>query len=101
MARLQIVQTDAEQPWHVRVLGSNGEPIATSEKYAAEESAEVAIAVLAEAFGITMSRPPEVNTDREVGELGLRGETPEGVFHIYPVERVDERDPQAEGDDDT
>lgn len=100
MARLQIVQTDAEQPWHARVLAGNGQRIAHSENYAEERSAASAIAVLAEAFGITMNRPPTV--DEETG--GFVGETPEGVFHAYPVEIIDERateepEPEPEGDD--
>lgn len=91
MARIEIVHTDAEQPFHLRIAGNNGQVIATSEKYGERRDALSAIAVVAEAFGITMNRPPDENTDPEVGELGVVGETPEGVVHIYPVRDVDER----------
>lgn len=90
MARIDIVRTEAEQPFHARFVAGNGQVIATSEKYAERRDALVAIAVVAEAFGITMNRPPSENTDTELGELGIMGETPEGVFHIYPIRDVDE-----------
>lgn len=92
MPQIQIVRTDAEQPFHLRFVGDNGEPIASSENYAQRSTAVDAIGVVAGAFGITMSRPVEENTDPEVAELGVFGETPEGVVHVYPIRDVDERE---------
>lgn len=91
MARIDIVRTDAEQPFHARFVASNGQTVVWSENYADRRDALSAIAGVAEGFGITMSRPPEENTDPEVAELGLYGETPEGVIHVYPIRDVDER----------
>lgn len=92
MARIEIVRTAAEQPYHVRFVASNGRTAASSEKYVERRGALVGIAVVAEAFGITMNRPPTEQTDPEAGELGVFGETPEGVTHVYPVRDVDERE---------
>lgn len=90
---IEIVQTDAEQPWHTRVLGRNGEPVMHSENYADDDTACSAVAVLAEAFGITMSRPPVRDVDDETGTLlGLRGEAPDGNVYTYPIRFVDERE---------
>lgn len=90
---IEIVQTDADQPWHVRVSGSNGEPVMHSENYTDADTASSAVAVLAEAFGITMSRPPERDVDDETGTLlGLRGEAPDGHVYSYPIRFVDERE---------
>jgi uncharacterized protein YegP (UPF0339 family) len=86
---IEIVQTDAEQPWHVRINGSNGEPVMHSENYADVDTATSAIAVIAEAFGITMSRPPEQPDDDTVGVLG---EAPDGRVYAYPFRFVDERE---------
>lgn len=93
MARIEIVRTDAAQPFHLRFAGDNGETVVWSENYAERGTALNAIGVVAGAFGITMSRPDvEENTDPEVAELGVYGETPEGVTHVYPVFDVDERE---------
>lgn len=97
---IQIVRTDAEQPFHVRFTAGNGQVIASSENYGERRDALSAVAVVAEAFGITMNRPPDENTDPEVAELGVYGETPEGVVHVYPIRDVDERPVDEELEED-
>jgi uncharacterized protein YegP (UPF0339 family) len=92
---IEIVRTDADQPWHVRVVASNGRTVAHSENYADVRDAETAVAVIAEQFGITMQRPPE--RDPETG--ALRGEAPDGNVYAYPVTRVDERDDPTPDDE--
>lgn len=91
----EIVRTDAAQPWHLRVKAGNGQTVAHSENYVESRSAEVAIAAIAECFGITMSRPPA--RDPETG--GLRGEAPDGNVYTYPVTRVDEREDPTPDED--
>lgn len=92
----QIVRSDAPQPWHLRVKAGNGKIEAHSENYADPRGPEVAIAAIAECFGITMNRPP--TRDPETG--GLLGEAPDGNVYTYPVTRVDERE-EPTPDDDT
>lgn len=93
---IEIVRTDAEQPWHVRLVGSNGQTVAHGENLADERDADNAIAAIAELFGITMARPPEHDVDNPTW---LMGEAPDGRTYAYPVTHVDERDPDA-GDDE-
>lgn len=85
MSHFEIVRTDAEQPWHVRLVASNGNIIMSSENYTRRRRAESAIAVAAEAFGVAMNRPPNREGDRLVGR-GRDGET-----YSYDVRYVDER----------
>lgn len=95
MSRFEIVQTDAEQPWHARLLGNNGETVMHTENYAKRDAAASAVAVAAEAFGITMSRPPEQG-DPETQGIGLLGEAPSGHVYCFDVRDVDERAAQPE-----
>lgn len=48
MAHFEIVRTDALQPWHVRLVADNGEPVLVSENYADRRDALHAIDVAAE-----------------------------------------------------
>lgn len=41
--RFEIVQTDAEQPFHARFIAANGETVWTSENYADKRDAQHAI----------------------------------------------------------
>lgn len=50
-AHIVIAHTDAEQPFHVRVIAENGEPILSSENLADQRDAERVVCVLAEMFG--------------------------------------------------
>lgn len=50
-AHFVIAHTDAEQPFHVRVVAENGEPILSSENLADKRDAERVVCVLAEMFG--------------------------------------------------
>lgn len=52
-AHFRIVQTDAEQPYHVRIVGGNGEPVLSGENLADEDSAEGVLLMLARMFGAT------------------------------------------------
>lgn len=45
-ARFEVVRTDAEQPWHARLVAGNNETVWTTEKYASKAGAENAIRVL-------------------------------------------------------
>lgn len=50
-ARFEIVQTNAEQPWHARFVAANGEAVWSTENYADVRGAEDAVALLADALG--------------------------------------------------
>lgn len=97
MSRFEIVRTDADQPWHTRLKANNGQIVLHSENYAEHDSAANAVAVAAEAFGITMTRPPELG-DPEVDGVGFMGEAPNGQRYCFDVREVDEReaDPELE-----
>lgn len=87
----EIVQSDPGelgQPWHTRLVSANGNAILASETYTRRASAENAVAVAAEAFGISMSRPPhhENGSDRLIGVPGNTG-----YAQSYDVRYVDER----------
>lgn len=60
--KIEIVQTSAEQPWHARLKGDNGEPVWTTETYARRADAIHAVALAAETFGVrgaaTVAGPP-------------------------------------------
>ncbi len=94
MSHHEIVQTDAEQPWHVRLVATNGVTMNHSENYTSRENALTAVAVAAEAFGITMNRPP-TEGDPEVDGVGCFGEAPDGRVYLYDVRDVDEREPEG------
>lgn len=87
-ARYQIVRTNAGH--HQRLIGGNGEPVSTTEVHPDSRDALSSIAVAAEAFGITMRRPPEEH-DGHVWGYDVRG-------HLVGarVEYVDERDTEPE-----
>lgn len=91
MSHFEIVRTDAAQPWHTRLVAGNGQTIVHTENYTSRDSAASAIAVIAEAFGITMNRPP-TQGDPEVDGVGLLGEAPDGRTYCYDVRDVDERE---------
>jgi len=48
--RFEIVRTDAEQPWHARMIASNGKKVFTSETYHRRNGALNAIAVAVSEF---------------------------------------------------
>jgi uncharacterized protein YegP (UPF0339 family) len=90
MSHFEIVRTDNDQPFHARLVAGNGQTVMHSEGYADERDADVAVAVAAEAFGITMNRPPTRQDDPEAGQLGLIGEGPDGNVYLFDVRRIDE-----------
>jgi uncharacterized protein YegP (UPF0339 family) len=51
--RVEIVTTNAGH--HVRIVASNGEPIATTEVYPDSRDAEHAVIVLARVFGVEVA----------------------------------------------
>jgi hypothetical protein len=49
-AHFEVSQTDADQPWHVRVVGANHEPVLIGENLADFDSARTAILAVAAMF---------------------------------------------------
>lgn len=93
MSHFEIVRTDRAypwqpQPWHARLVASNGNIIMTTENYTRRSRAESAIAVAAEAFGVSMNRPPTREPDTGSRLLGVN---PAGHTLAYDVRYVDER----------
>jgi uncharacterized protein YegP (UPF0339 family) len=81
-ARFEIVETDAEQPWHVRLIAENGEPISTGENHTRADAARRAVEVEAELFGY------QVLTWDHLGVALVHEET--GWSMHLPVTYVDE-----------
>lgn len=81
--RFEIVQSDAEQPWHARSISGNGEKVLWSENYSERRAALEAIRITAQLFSVTPAYFDLV----------------EGVLHLHaggmrvPVVDVDERSP--------
>lgn len=92
---IEVVQTDNEQPFHVRIKGDNGEPIAHSESYPRRSHAIEAVAALAAGFGVrgayTVLGPPG-NTTVAFTATQYGGLPAERRF---PIVDVDERTPGA------
>jgi len=51
LGHLVIAETDADQPFHLREIGGNGEPVSSTETYASRMSAENAVLFRARLFG--------------------------------------------------
>lgn len=51
LAHFAIVLSDADQPYHVRIVGGNGETILSGENLASEADAMVAVCAVAGMFG--------------------------------------------------
>ena len=88
MTHIEIVHTDAEQPWHARLRADNGEPTWTTENYAEERRALDAVELLGRMFSpVTLARLEEggrwLDVWHDSDELGAK-------FAI-PVYYVDER----------
>lgn len=49
-AHIEIRHTDADQPFHLRIVGANGEPILSGENLARFEDAEAAVLAVAALF---------------------------------------------------
>lgn len=49
--RFEIVHSGADQAWHARFIGGNGESVWSTENYADVRDAERAVALLVEALG--------------------------------------------------
>lgn len=82
-ARFEIVETTAEQPFHVRLVAENGEPISSGENHTDERDARRAIEVEAGLFGYDVLHweADAVVLEHRVSGLSWR----------LPVRRVDER----------
>lgn len=63
----EIVRTDSEQPWHVRVVGSNGERVLAGEPLANRHDALEAVLMVARIFGATEPTVVESSTDHTSG----------------------------------
>lgn len=50
MTHIEIVRTEADQPWHVRIRADNGEPTWSTENYTTLQSALDAIELLGRTF---------------------------------------------------
>lgn len=68
--RIEIVETSAPQPWHVRFIGGNGEPIASGENLSSEQDAETAVLAIARMFGAT---EPVIHRSGETGRAVVLG----------------------------
>ena len=82
---VEIVHTDAEQPWHVRLVGANGEPIAAGE-LSSEADAQTAVCAIARLFG--WGEPRLTHGTEEPWQWVAQGGWPR---RTVPVEFVDER----------
>ena len=79
-AHIVIARTDAEQPWHVRIVGANGEPIVSGENLATKANARTAVRALARTFGWKQPHmvyglkdaPPCVLVDADGARLEVR-----------------------------
>lgn len=49
---IEIVQTNADQQWHARIKGDNGENVWTTENYSKRSDAIHAVALAAATFGV-------------------------------------------------
>lgn len=49
-ARFEIVQTDASEPWHVRIVGTNNEVIQAGEPLSGFDDAKTAVLAIAGMF---------------------------------------------------
>jgi uncharacterized protein YegP (UPF0339 family) len=56
--RFEVVRTDAEQPWHARIVAANGKILFSSENYGRRRDALAAVAAAFGAAGVDMNRPP-------------------------------------------
>lgn len=56
-ARFEIVRTDAEQPWHARFVGANGETVWTTENYLRRTDALEAISLIGRACYEQLDEP--------------------------------------------
>lgn len=65
--RIEIVRSDAEQPFHVRIVAANNRTLFSSENYSRRDSAMKAIVSLATAFG-ALDQNGWVDSIREVDE---------------------------------
>lgn len=83
-ARFELVQTDADQPWHTRFIASNGEPIWTTENYASHQDAIHAIEL------ITGSPVRDRLGLREVAVVYTLA--PEGLLEVRLVDERDKTD---------
>lgn len=94
MAHFEVVRTSAPQPWHVRLIASNGSVMLTSENYTRRSAALTAIAVAAEAFGVAMNRPPTLDPSAypkpSARLIGVPSLSP-GREISFDVREIDER----------
>jgi uncharacterized protein YegP (UPF0339 family) len=95
-SRFEIVQTDADQPWHARFIAANGEPIWTTESYADRSDAVHAVELLVEAIGVPLHGAGVVAMDIGVGQgdhpfFTIDG-TPASPM-LYPVDERAEATP--------
>jgi len=73
------------QPWHVRIIGGNGEPLFTSETYVHEASAYEVIVAVGRMFRYDDARIEDFDTDRPF----LMCESHDGLDTTVPVLRVE------------
>lgn len=94
--KIEIVQTDADQPWHARLVGDNGEKVWWTEQYARRADAIGAVTLVAELFGArgrsTVEGPP--GNALLVFRRSAFGQTATASEVRYPLYDVDERSSQ-------
>lgn len=97
--RIEIVRTDAEQPWHARMKGDNGKIVwTTGENYVDRRGAEDAIAFAANGFGVkgvpSMDGPPGNRMlvfRTSIGIYSTGSKYPATAEQRFPIFEVDER----------
>lgn len=62
-AHFEIAQTDAEQPWHVRIVGANHEPVLVGENLVDFEAAKTAVLSVAAMFVVAPDLRGNVGAD--------------------------------------
>lgn len=92
---IEIVQTDAEQPWHVRLRseGNSEDLYRTTENYVEERGAVEALVLLGRQFSPADRARYRANDVGGVLHVWLDESDDEGGLFI-PVQTVDEREAQ-------
>lgn len=64
-AHFEVVQTDADEPWHVRIVGGNHEPILVGENLSGFDDARTAVLAVAAIFVPAPDLRGDVDRDHE------------------------------------
>lgn len=87
--RIEIVRTDSEpQPWRIRLVAANGEPVASGEPLSSEADARTAACAIATLFG--WSEPRLTHGTQEPLQWVLQ-DAAAWTYRLIDVEFIDER----------